>query len=403
MSTKPDLVEKLNLTSSSHLQDVNKDDFVEEVLNLYQATDYQGMSRLFRAYTDFLLRGAVFNDSVKTEETTFTQAKKNLSFITYAADLVQEGYSVFEVLKKAQTTKREDRKTGLVTKFFQDAIKDYQLITLPGYNTLYNGGLYSKAWLLPDEQNTRLLSFVLLRRYTSPTEQEIVSCLQQAVINANRFELGELAKTISSGNKVEEPKTLEQMIARNLAEQTRLDLMVGEEEKLNLLASKTKAFFEKTGVTPGQQFLDLKYALVPDDFIKKGLVQGYIEGLNGYAAALLSTEWQKHLGLGLRWGLSQLPYTGGLPARERISFAEIPATDQKDAEEVINALYAALVTPNHFAQLLDASNLFTEETALKVVGYLNGLKAGEQVRSEQLVQQYSSNLFGKKPNPGKAN
>lgn len=402
MSPENSLTDKLNLASGFHLQDVEKEDFVEEILSFYNAADNKGMETLFRAYSDFLLRGS----ASETEEEVVARAKKNLGFVSYAADLLNEGHSRFEVIEKAKKTKPEERKIGPARQFFYDSIKDYQLVRLSGYKTLYNGALYSKAWIIPNEQKTRVLSFILLRRYTSPTEKEIVSCLQQAVIEANRFEPSELIKIIASGNKVDEPKTLEQTIARNLAEQTRLDLMVGEEKKLNLLASKAKAFFEKTGVPPGQQFLDIRYSLVPDIFIKSNKAAGNIRGLGGYGLALSSPEGKKHSEMGLKWSLEQLLYANALPGRELISLADISINDQKEAGEVIDAIYAALPTPAHFAQIIDASDVIKEGVVLSFIKFLNELSEEETIKTQQLTQQYAANIFGSNggsSNSGKAN
>ncbi len=399
MPPENSLTDKLNLASSFHLQDVEQIDFAEEIFNFYKAADSKGMENLFRAYADFLLRGS----ASETEEEIVARAKRNLGFASYAADLLNEGHSCFEVIEKAKKTKPEERKIGPVRRFFNDSVKDYQLVRLSGYKTLYNGALYSKAWIVPDGKDTRLLSFVLLRRYAHPTEREIVGCLQQAVVAANRVDLSSLVNVATNGSKVNEPITLEQMIAQNLALPIRLDLMAGEEEKLTSLAFQVKAFFEKTGVLSGQQFLDIRYSLVLDDFIKSRQAKGNILGLGGYDSALSSPEGKKHPGLGLKWSLEQLPYAQGLPGREKISLTEIPLNEQKEAEEVIDALYAALPTPNHFAQVIDASGLIKEEAALNFAQFLNELQEEEKIKTQQLAQQYSLNTFGGMSGPGKAN
>ncbi len=397
MSSNDSLAEKLNLASEAYLSDVPKEDFAEEILNLFRADDHKGMNNLFRAYADFLLRSKAFfgSSSVESEAQILARAKRNLGFMSYAADLMNEGSSVFEVIEKAKKTKLDERKTGLVAPFFHDSIADYQLVSLPGYRTLYNGALYSKAWLVPDEQNTRLLSFLLLRRYTYPSEKDIMDCLQQAA--------ADLSAPNPNGPDGGSYNTLEQTIAQEFDAQLKLDLLFGKEESLNKLTSKVKQFVKKTQVLPGQQFLDLKYSLVPEEFIKSNQAKGNIRGLNWYGLALSSPELQKHPGLGLRWSLQQLPYANALPEREKISLNEISINDQKDAKEVIDALYTALATPNHFAQVLDASDLIKEEAAFNFVKFLKELKEEEKIKSQELAQQYS--LFGNKSdrNQGKAN
>lgn len=374
-----DLVDKLNLANYFHLKDLEKTDFAEDILNSYRNQDKEGVKNLLRAYSDFMLRG-----SSKSQEEIIQGAKRNITFISYIAQLMDEGLPSFAAEDEVKKTKLEERKTGALTEFVSNAIQEYQLVILPSFDTFYNGALYSKIYLLPDGKETRVQNFLFMKRYSAPAEKEVLEHLQKAVISS---------KEISSDSpQLRTRIPLERAVINLLNQQTRKNLTEGNQRCLSLIKAEIKNYFSKEALVSGQEYLDLNYSLVPADFIIANRNKDNIKGLLWYDLALNSPDvWKNYPNFGNRWSLSQLPYSGSLPDRKQIVLFNLNPHDIKESEGVLDLVYWALATPDKFSQLFDVSGQKLEEITVRFISLLNQKQEQEEKNFEKIAQQYGLN------------
>src|SRR3989344_6524817 len=162
------LAQKLHQASGWWVSDIGKHDFAEAILAFYQTKKSNEMNALFQEYANFLYRS-----SEQTEDQVFERAKNNIHIVSYAANLMHQGCSLFDALDKAIKTKK-DQRGGEVVDFFNESIKNYALVKIPEFRVMYNGALYARRLNLKELTEESISEFLLLRKYAVPMEGEIM-------------------------------------------------------------------------------------------------------------------------------------------------------------------------------------------------------------------------------------
>ena len=313
MSSPTSLIEKFHQTSGFSVIGVEKEDITEAILDLYRSDDKETMSALFKEYTNFLFRG-----SEQAEEPVLERAKGNIRFVSYAADLMAQGCSLFDALDKATKTSK-DQRHGQVVDFFKDSIQNYALVKMPGFRAMYNGALYSRRVELEDIHG--VYEFAIMSKYGVPTAKQIVEHLQQKKLNHR----------------------------------------VMEDDAHHFLAVKN--------LNPGKEYLDLAYGRVPGSFLRENVDN--IKGLYCYELALRQEVWKHQPSFGIQWSLRSLPYHNRFPSRESVHVEGLSDQERQDANKTVKALYEAISTPLHFTNVFDSSAVRLESLALELMDTLH--------------------------------
>lgn len=301
------LIQKLHQASGWWIPDVEKHDFAEAIFTFYQTKKSGEMSALFREYANFLFR----SPSDQTEDQVLERAKANIRVVSYAADLMKQGFSLFEALDKAAKTNK-DQRCGEVVDFFDQAIKNYALVKIPEFRVMYNGALYARRLNLKEFPEDSISELLLVRKYAVPAEGELVE-------------------------KINQMKPSSGVVEKDIHE-----------------------FFTARGFYPKKEYFDFAYGGVPTSFLQKNIDK--IKGLQGYESALSPDTWKDHPPFGLRCGLRSVPYDGGFPPRALL------AAPDDSINKIVDSLYDALSIPQHFANVIDCSAVYAEYFALDVLG-----------------------------------
>lgn len=316
--TSHSLIEKFHQASGFNVADIEKEDLPEVLLDLYKNDDKKAMDSLFKEYANFLFRG-----SAQVEDAVVERAKGNIRFISYVADLMTQNCSLFEALDKA-AKQNKDLRCGPVVDFFRDSIHNYALVKMSGFRVMYNGALYSRR-VRSEDSSDSIYEFLLMNRYTVPTRRKMVECLEQHQQRSPCFRVTE---------------------------------------------DDVSSFFAARKIIPEKDYLDFAYGSLPSYFLHQNIDN--IKGLYWYELALRREAWKNQPQFGIQWSLRSLPYHHRLPPRNSVKMEDFPELEGKDANKNVDALYAALPTPQHFANVLDSSTVRLEYFALELLESLKG-------------------------------
>lgn len=406
MSSLLEKIKSANSTSSG----IDKSEFVDEILDLYEEKNSNGMKNLFEAYETFLLK---FSEEPECE--TIFRAQRNMDHLTKIADLVCLGRNYFEA--------EESVKKGLglsfpgpVRKFYHDST-GYKMIELPGFETSYNGALYFRNKTISVArlgQDFAVRSYVFLRRYALPAKDAIVSYLQQKAAPLQSMEI-----TNPDYNKL---SPLEREIAL-LSSAVKKELVSGK--NLGFVKSllpveipdevhETVSGGSSSSSSPGfqesskglqesskglQEKLHILNAALPLDFIEDNRQAGNIKGLGWFNAALVHPFWKTQDGLGMLWTL-QLPKEVCLQGKTKFNFVDLSAEEIDEAKTVLNAVYAALPSEDHFRQVFDATSIRLEEIAYSLIKSLQKESEAQKKGLDEMLagQPFNYTVPGDKGN-----
>lgn len=385
------LLEKIKSADSTS-SGIEKSEFVDEIIDLYEEKNSNGMKDLFEAYKAFLLR---FSDEPECE--TVFRAQRNMGHLTKIADAVCLGRNYFEAEENVKKG-RGLSFPGPVRTFYHDSI-GYKMIELPGFETGYNGALYFRNKTISVArlgQDLAVRSYVFLRRYVIPTKDAIISYLQQKAAPLQSMEI-----TNPDYNRLSplerEIALLSFAVKKELASGKNLDFVksllpveIPDEahETVSGGSSSSSPGFQESSKGL-QEKLHIMHAVLPLDFIEDNRQAGNIKGLGWFNAALVHPFWKTQDGLGMLWAL-QLPKEVCLQGKTKFNFVDLSAEEIDEAKKVLNAVYAALPSEEHFKQVFEASSIRLEEWAYILI---KSLQKGGEAQKKGLDEMLAGQPF----------
>ncbi len=244
------------------------------------------------------------------------------------------------------------------------------VITLSMYDTVFENAVYTQDFMLMVQENPLLTKrVIILRRYTEPTEDQVVAYLQKKVEALD----GKGRLVLLDGSRLSEKGSALEAVLVALPDNVRNDIRTGNEDCITFIRDHTRAPKLKEGM-PQRMYMHVKYGLLPSTLVEKNKEAGALEDAGWYDAAL-SHEGLQKAGFGEQFAL-KLAYDHRLPPQEEINVLlkhgtrisrtlEVSKTySPREAQEVVNALYGDLSNSEGIALLRDVSHDILEEHSL---------------------------------------
>lgn len=215
---------------------------------------------------------------------------------------------------------------------------------------------------------------ILPRRYTEPTEEQVVAYLQEKV----RAIEPSASLVLPDGMREHLEKSELERAILEFPKQIRGHIINGDEDCMTFVRANTSAYVLKSGESP-RKYLYVRYGLIPDSIIRESVEHGSMNETDWYDAVFRYEPLIKK-GLGGKWRMRVTLKDGGLPDKRDMDVLVRHRTDSSDMLEisiarydikqvsaVLDAIYIGLSKPEEIDRLVDVSDAALEESTMEPV------------------------------------